>query len=738
MNKSLYKFSLFSFLIDPLFYVCALITILYTSFNFFFVNHFFVTAQATSDLRVFFYGISQISILTVPLLVFRLRRFITDDSLPLSPASRFISLGAAVLSALLIPVFLLIAVPVLVSFYGNVDAGQVAAGFTGTLFYFLCSVFFVLMLFAVLRKENGALPLFLAVVCLFCFNFCHLIPLYLRTGDIFSSLLQKVSFAWRFDSFSKGIIDTRNILFYVLSSVLFLFIAVLYEHKRTGRKTDKVNAILLTLSLIFCFKAFSSLYSRFDMSFSRQYSISKTTEKLCKQLENPLRITYWQSKELKQYYPQTQDVTEFLKSFAQTSPSISLSIEKADPERLSRLGIQGQQLKTENTTKLEYTMVYSAILLQYLDKSTIIPFVLSPQTLEYDLAQRIQQLLTEQDRTVFIVCGNGLNIEEDYSYVVPWLASRGFNPVQLPFEKTSSLDLLSPQTIASSQLLVLGSSQLSYEQSQSIKNVVEKGMSSLFLTSPYTAAIKNDWNVTKNINDSLIPVLNSWGFAFDYSLACDLSNYALTMQTGEGNQTQYQTINYPLWISVLPQGIAYEGVIVSWASPINLYGNTKPLLLSSPQAWIQKPAASEKEPFLVNPFLIPKTAQASDAQNQQLVLGAFLSDEKIKAALISDQYFVSSLMTGFTSGEDQGDFRNYDFITSVLLELRGESELNGIMMTGRPNRSLYKITDSLKLQEMRKICIIVTMAVLPSVILIIWITVIILRKKFKEEKHETE
>ena len=149
MNKSLYKFSLFSFLIDPLFYVCALITILYTSFNFFFVNHFFVTAQATSDLRVFFYGISQISILTVPLLIFRLRRFITDDSLPLSPASRFISLGAAVLSALLIPVFLLIAVPVLVSFYGNVDAGQVAAGFTGTLFYFLCSVFFVLMLFVI-------------------------------------------------------------------------------------------------------------------------------------------------------------------------------------------------------------------------------------------------------------------------------------------------------------------------------------------------------------------------------------------------------------------------------------------------------------------------------------------------------------------------------------------------------------------------------------------------------------
>ena len=95
-------------------------------------------------------------------------------------------------------------------------------------------------------------------------------------------------------------------------------------------------------------------------------------------------------------------------------------------------------------------------------------------------------------------------------------------------------------------------------------------------------------------------------------------------------------------------------------------------------------------------------------------------------------------MTGFTSGEDQGDFRNYDFITSVLLELRGESELNGIMMTGRPNRSLYKITDSLKLQEMRKICIIVTMAVLPSVILIIWITVIILRKKIKEEKNETE
>jgi hypothetical protein len=82
--------------------------------------------------------------------------------------------------------------------------------------------------------------------------------------------------------------------------------------------------------------------------------VSKTSASLCAMLEHPLRITYYRSSELKQFYPQTQDVEEYLKAYSLRNSNISLTLEKADDEKLSRLNIQGQQIKTQNSTKIEY------------------------------------------------------------------------------------------------------------------------------------------------------------------------------------------------------------------------------------------------------------------------------------------------------------------------------------------------------------------------------------------------
>ncbi|MDY2842411.1 MAG: hypothetical protein SOT81_00265, partial [Treponema sp.] len=73
MKTSLYKISLRSFFIDPLFYVSSVLTILFCAFRFFFVSKFFVSGIGSTDLRPFFSSIPYISIITVPLLALRLR-----------------------------------------------------------------------------------------------------------------------------------------------------------------------------------------------------------------------------------------------------------------------------------------------------------------------------------------------------------------------------------------------------------------------------------------------------------------------------------------------------------------------------------------------------------------------------------------------------------------------------------------------------------------------------------------
>lgn len=718
MNRPLFKSLIFSLALEPIFYICALVTVFYASSMFFFVNRFFVIQNSSTDMRIFFNSIVQISVLTVPLLTFALKKFIYEDSIPVCPTARFFTLSISIWLSCMSFILLMIFVPVSVNFFGKVDFAQIFASFFFTALVLFCSVCFTLFVFSFVNKNSALSALIVSVIVLAALNFIHLIPLYVKIGDFFASLIQSISFSWHSDSALKGIIDSRDIVFFIGSSAIFLFLAVFFEYKRTERRINFLHAFLLSASVFFLIFSLQRMYFRIDVTSSRQFSLSKTTAELCHNLENPLRITYFRSKELKQFYPQSEDVAEFLKAYVARTKNVYVSFENADPQKLSRLGIQGQQIKTENTTKVEYTTVYSAIFLQYLDKSSIIPFAFSTQSLEYDISQRVQSLLTGKTRPLYIISGNGRSVEQDYSYVVPWFASRGFVPSVVEEEKiTSFIENLSAEQKNDCAFVVLGSKNLSYEQSDSIKNACAEGIPFLIFTNPYTADIENDWNVTKNDFDSLIPVLNGMGFAFDFSLAQDISNFPITMQSTEQNSTEYKTVNYPLWISVLPQKQAFEGVTFFWASPISCYSGASPLLVTSEYAWKQNASSDKSSPFIVNPFLIGQTALSSQARTETLTLAAI----KENVAVVSDQYFLSSLMTGVISQSDQADFRNFDYASSILLELKGEGDLALLMRKSRPVKSLYKITNQDELIKAVKRTIAINFIVIPIFILLIGI-----------------
>ena len=160
------------------------------------------------------------------------------------------------------------------------------------------------------------------------------------------------------------------------------------------------------------------------------------------------------------------------------------------------------------------------------------------------------------------------------------------------------------------------------------------------------------------------------------------------MESGEGATAEYATVNYPLWVVLQNQKEAKQGATVFWASPLSLYGEAEPLLFTTNLAWTQKPAQSDDGSlFLTNPFLIPKTARASESETGTFVVSA----RSKNISVISDQFFVSSLMTGFISGESSGDFRNYDYLTKELLILRGEGELASLMEKATPQTTLFKI-----------------------------------------------
>lgn len=724
--KALYKYALFSYLIDPLFYVSSIIMILFCSFRFFFGARFFVAGIGSSDLRPFFNSVPYISILTAPLLALKLRPLVLDDSVPLGPLGRFLSLSSAGLTAFAFPVTLMLFLPLAVSRFGTVDMGQCAAGFAALFLYGFSSLALSLFLFA--RLASTALPLILSSLTLAAVNFIHLLPLYLRTGTILSLICRKVSFAWHFDSFSKGILDSRNILYYALVSLALILLSAGAEYRRLGKKIPAHRTILIVLIFALLSLSAQNLYLRIDISRGKRFTVSKTSRTLLAQLDGALRITYFRSTELKNLYPQTEDVADYLRDFCDAGREASLTLERADEEKLKALGIQGRQIRHSNGTRTEYVTVYSAVLLQYLDKSSIIPFVLSTRTLEYDLAQRLQNLVTQKDRKVYLLCGNGRELSESYFYVAPWLSSRGFSVESLSAPNVSeALRSLG----GGDEIAVFGTSNLSHEQADLLAGAIERGAKAFIATSPYLTSIEDEWKITRPENDHVIPYLNSKGFAFEKALVEDISCYPLTMESGSGPEAEYATVNYPLWTELQSQRGAAQGATVFWASPLALYDGAEALLYTTSMAWLQKEAEGDDGSlFLTNPFLIPKSARESGAENGQFVVGA----KKGNISLVSDQFFLSSLMTGFISGEAGGDFRNYDYLAKELLSLRGDDELSSLMEKASPVNSLHKITLEEDFISERNRTIALMFAALPLFVAGVFTGTQIRRKK-KNEKY---
>ena len=712
MKTSLYKISLRSFFIDPLFYVSSVLTILFCAFRFFFVSKFFVSGIGSTDLRPFFSSIPYISIITVPLLALRLRTFLLDDSLPFSSFSRHISILLSAATVFLIPIFLIFAVPLSVYFFGDIDAGQIFLSFLGIVF-FAFSAFSLAFFSFNLCKSSPAASILITSFLLAVVNFIHLLPLYSPAGNFLSFLCRTFSFSWHFDSFSKGIFDSRNAVYFFFSTLILILLSVSLEYKRISRKINRITVFLFSLILILLSFSFSKIYFRLDFSSSKQFSVSKVSKELIKNLSDTLRITYFRSKELKNLYPQVGDVSEYLTEFSSLSSNVTLTIQNADSEKLKALGIQGQQIRSSTENKTEYTTVFSTILLQYGEKSSIIPFVLSTQNLEYDFAQRLQTLATGKERLVYLFCGNGRNLDEDYMYVEPWLNSRGFRTVKID-EKNSSeiLKNLTPQDF----IAVFGSEKMNFEPEELLESALEKGTKAFVMTSQFNTSIEEEWKITKSKNDSFLPYLNSKGFALQNSLVEDISCYPLTMASGEGSNTEYVVVNYPLWLSLQGQSEAKQGVTLFWASPLELYGKAEPVLFTTNYAWLQESTDDNfgsESLFLTDPFKIPKSAKASGKTTARYVVGA--KNENI--VFIPDQFFLSSLMTGFISGENSIDFRNYDFFASQILKLQGENQLASLMEKSQRNTSLYKITEKDRFSSMKNLVLILNFVLLPILIL---------------------
>ncbi|MBP5520672.1 MAG: Gldg family protein [Treponema sp.] len=731
--KNYLKYNLENSLRSPVFYILSVLFSLFIFINYFIRQQFF-SGNGSTDLILFFSAVPYICIIAIPSLCYRQSFSIYDDFIPLSGLERQFAVFLSQQTLFSIQLILLLPAVLLVNLFGTTDCGQIFTSFICLFFYgaaviALCGFIQNLIL-------NKVSSLILSALVLAVFNSAHLFAVYVQLPDFLASFFKTLSFAWHFDAAGKGIFDSRDIIWLLGSAALFIFLSDSVNQLKKGRKftkNQKLSRILLPLIAFLIMLNGNRWYTRIDFSANKTYSISKYTKSLISRIESPVKITYYRSSSIAKLYPQIRDVADFLNDYASQSKNISLIIKDPDKDSavrtmLENYGIASQQLRTVSGNSTEYLTVYSAIVIEQNGNAETIPFTMAANTLEYDLDGRLRHLMSGTSRTVNIIIGNGMSLNEDYSYVIPWLSSQGFICNALYVEDPAFESALSA---SSGPLLVIGDSEVKIDAAIAIESYILSGKgNAFFAVSPYVCDIENNWYLTQAKRTNLVELCEHWGAVFLPKIAADVSCSRITMYADDNSSTQL--MNYPLWISLLQQQNSPLGMILFWANPLELTsredekGQTLPYLLTSSASYSYEiDKASPEKLIETNPFVLQNMSTKDINYSQQIVAaevtGAIdglynighLNNSHI--IIIPDQYFLSSLMNGYIGGEN-GDYRNFEFLTNALLKLNGEEELAALQSRTNRDSSLYKVSDVVQFNTLRLITFIILFVILPLLV----------------------
>lgn len=208
---------------SPIAYVLLVASVAFWSFWFF--RDFFLQGQAT--LRSFFGLLPWTFLFLGAVLTMRLwaeeRRLGTEELLftwPVRPGEVVLGKFVAALALLVLTLALSLPLPITVSALGPLDWGPVVAGYVGAVL--LGAACLSVGLFLSSLTENQIVAAILTLVVLFALLVVGLPIVVAQSPPALTPVLEYVGFKTHFDSAVRGVLDARDVLYYVVCVAIFL------------------------------------------------------------------------------------------------------------------------------------------------------------------------------------------------------------------------------------------------------------------------------------------------------------------------------------------------------------------------------------------------------------------------------------------------------------------------------------------------------------------------------------
>jgi ABC-type uncharacterized transport system involved in gliding motility auxiliary subunit len=501
-----------------------------------------------------------------------------------------------------------------------------------------------------------------------------------------------------------------------------------------NRIQARIIALLSAAIILLLFLLSSRLWFRLDLTKNKAYTISEVSRNLYREIVDQVTITYFVSERLSRAHPMPGEISDLLREYAAHSRGKIRFIQK-DPSKaevassVEGLGIASQQIQLVEKNEVTLAMVYSGILIEYLDKESVIPVVFSLDTLEYDVSSRIRAMVRGVDREIGVIVGDSYKQwDSEYRFLYAELIQAGFRVRQLnPSEE------IPPNLPA---LFVLGGADDLDEYSQYLidRYIVGGGNAFFALDGVFVDRIFLE---ARAIEDKgLLAMLANYGAVIRPALVLDMNALTLRYQTQSGYATIINTIRYPMWLAIGEGGgnpdhtltANFDGLDLYWASPLELYPppgvEGEVLFTSSDDAWLQE------QWLIANPMYLqffeeeaddtwgtkilgasllgifpsafegrprpPREGEGQDASGEDFSGGEALYDPPVvkkpaRIVVVGDSDFAGTLMQA-----NRGEDRNLSFLVRVADWLSNDEDMVAIRRREGVAGRLDRITDEEK------------------------------------------
>jgi len=618
-----------------------------------FMTQFFLVS--TADMRAFFLYLPVILCIFLSAITMRLwaedRRGNTFELLltfPMNTPELVLGKFLASLFFYIVSLLATLPIPIMIALLGRPDVGGITCQYLGAIL--MGGFFLSLGLFISGFCKDQIVSFILSMMA--CFGF-FLLGTDFTAGSIDGwipglgyFLSSSLGMAQHFGSFGKGIIDSRDILYFVIGTVIFLVLNGFWLEARLRPKAKTIfsTACLISIGIftIMNFILTDVPIGRFDLTEGKVYTISPITSEILQDLKSPVLVKLFISPPDKMpsgMKTLERDIRDKLdefkvaakgrfnyKVFHMETSNVTQAKEETMEKSIEKKGIVPFQVRSIEADEIGVKLVYASLSIAYKEKpEEIIPHIMPSDILdlEYKIISKIYKLTLSEQPTAALVApyeekAANKEVKEALSKLGQVEAEKfredQYDSVMklLEYEsyKISRIKLTETEPIpdGTKTLIILEPRDLNDRQRFEINRFLVNGGSLFMAVQRYAFDYRpvgpEGFKVSPvDKNPQVEPLLEKWDLGVDKDFLMDKQMDVVSLEGGKlfGILTISSPVKLPIQIKVISDQMNKDISITSRLSTIlYLWGNAldiksdklkesglkaRTLLSSSPESW---------------------------------------------------------------------------------------------------------------------------------------------------------